>query len=219
MPIKIESHPSATGIFTLTNPNSATARGITLPDADTTLVGTDTAQTLTNKTIQGGTIQSASIQGGALTMMTATSASGTTLTFTDLPSWVKRITITFSALSTNGTSNPIVQIGTTSGYEVTGYAGAVGLSTTTSAASSFTTGFGIGTNTAAATVLHALMTIINIDGNLWVASIVGGYSSSATSLHGGGSKTLSGQLDRLRITTLTGTDSFDSGIVNVMYEG
>lgn len=69
MPIKIESHPSASGIFTITNPNSSTPRGITLPDATTTLVGTDATQTLTNKTIAASQLTGAlpALDGSALT--------------------------------------------------------------------------------------------------------------------------------------------------------
>lgn len=61
MPIKIEANASGTGIFTITNPNSAVSRGITLPDASTELVGTDTAQTLTNKTFVAPSLTNANL--------------------------------------------------------------------------------------------------------------------------------------------------------------
>lgn len=48
------------------------------------------------------------------------STSGTAIDFTGIPSWVKRITVMFSGVSTNGTSVPQIQVGagsvTTSGY-------------------------------------------------------------------------------------------------------
>jgi hypothetical protein len=53
---------------------------------------------------------------------------------------------------------------------------------------------------------------------LWVATVVGGYSTSATLLHGGGSKALSATLDRIRLTTVGGTNTFDAGSVNILYE-
>ena len=61
------------------------------------------------------------------------------------------------------------------------------------------------------------MIITNISGNIWVAS---GYASSdvTETLISGGVKTLSGVLDRIRITTVNGTDTFDLGSVNIMYE-
>jgi hypothetical protein len=34
-----------------------------------------------------------------------------------------------------------------------------------------------------------------------------------------GSKTLAGTLDRIRITTVNGTDTFDAGQINILYEG
>jgi len=36
---------------------------------------------------------------------------------------------------------------------------------------------------------------------------------------GGTTPTLSGALDRIRITTVNGTDTFDNGTVNILYEG
>jgi hypothetical protein len=53
---------------------------------------------------------------------------------------------------------------------------------------------------------------------LWVASIVSSQTNSATGIVGSGSKTLSGTLDRVRITTVNGTDTFDAGTINIMYE-
>jgi hypothetical protein len=43
-----------TGTVTVNAPNTNAARTVTMPDATTTLVGTDATQTLTNKTITGG---------------------------------------------------------------------------------------------------------------------------------------------------------------------
>lgn len=61
------------------------------------------------------------------------------------------------------------------------------------------------------------MTLIRIQGNTWVASLSGGYETIYIAV-GGGSVTLSGVLDRVRITTANGTDTFDTGTVNIMYE-
>lgn len=35
----------------------------------------------------------------------------------------------------------------------------------------------------------------------------------------GSIKTLSATLDRVRLTTVNGTDTFDAGLVNIIYEG
>ena len=44
-------------------------------------------------------------------------------------------------------------------------------------------------------------------------------SNGAATMTTGGSVTLGGTLDRLRITTVNGTDAYDAGTVNILYEG
>jgi hypothetical protein len=173
-------------------------------------VGTTDTQTLTNKTIQGG----------ALTLATAVaSTSGTSIDFTSIPSWVKRITVMFSGVSTNGTSSPQVQIGSGS-VAVTGYLSGAAFSAASNIAggANSTTGFAIAGITAANT-RHGQMVLTSISGNTWVSATAGGFSDGAAAFMGGGSVALSGTLDRVRITTVNGTDTFDAGTINIMYEG
>jgi hypothetical protein len=174
-------------------------------------VGTTDTQTLTNKTIQGG----------AITLATAVaSTSGTSIDFTSIPSWVKRITVMFSGVSTNGSSAVQVQLGDAGGIETTGYVG-TGTSNSTGASpvtSNFTAGFGTMASANAAQTNQGLMTIVSFGSNIWVATFVGGRSN-AVDLRGAGTKTLSGTLDRVRITTVNGTDTFDAGSINILYEG
>jgi hypothetical protein len=61
------------------------------------------------------------------------------------------------------------------------------------------------------------MFLINIGSNTWVSSYSGKQSSSAASA-GGGDKTLSDTLTQVRITTVNGTDTFDAGTINIIYE-
>jgi hypothetical protein len=208
--IALSPNAAGTGTFTIASPGTNTDRTANLPDASTTLVGTDATQTLTNKTIQSSTIQ-----GGAITSGTAVaSTSGTSIDFTGIPSWAKRVTVMLSGVSTNGTSNYLVQIGAGS-VTTTGYLG--GYANTGNSANS-TIGFGIFAGSAAV-VMHATMTIVNVTGNTWLASHVGGRSDAASVTFGGGNVTLGGTLDRVRITTVNGTDTFDAGSVNILYEG
>ena len=146
------------------------------------------------------------------------STSGTSIDFTGIPSTAKRITVMCSALSTNGTSNPIVQLGTSGGIQATSYTGSVWLANTTNTLNS--TGFFISPSVAAATILESVITLclLNSATGLWVASIVSSQTNSATGIVGSGSKTLSGTLDRVRITTVNGTDTFDAGTVNIFWE-
>ncbi len=64
------------------------------------------------------------------------------------------------------------------------------------------------------------MIITNITGNTWVEQGVFNNTVSAPYVTStAGTKTLSATLDRVRITTTTGTDTFDAGTINILYEG
>jgi hypothetical protein len=147
------------------------------------------------------------------------STSGVAIDFTGIPSWAKRVTVMFNGVSTSGTSNPMIQIGISTGVETTGYLGAAAYAGASSAGSNFTTGFGLGSGTGTGSVFHGVALITSMGSNLWVFGLSGAYSSGAYSLSAGGSKTLSGTLDRVRITTVNGTDTFDAGSINILWEG
>jgi hypothetical protein len=165
---------------------------------------------------------SVTINSGAVLGITSgtaqASTSGTSIDFTSIPSWVKRITVMCSALSTNGSSNPIVQLGTSGGLQTTSYTGSVWLANTTNTLNS--TGFFISPSVGAASVIESVVTLVLLNSatGLWVASVVSSQSNTATGIVGSGSKTLSGTLDRVRITTVNGTDTFDAGSINILYE-
>lgn len=173
------------------------------------------AETLTNKTIQSSTIQ-----GGALTLSTAVTASGTAVDFTGIPSWVKRVTVMFSGLSTNGTSIPLIQLGDAGGIENTGYsATAVGISGSGTSANTYTAGFGlIAASHLASNTYFGFVQFDLLSSNNWVA--VGNLAIPAVSgVMIAGGKTLSDTLTQVRVTTTNGTDTFDAGTINIMYEG
>jgi hypothetical protein len=174
------------------------------------------AQTITSPTITGGTWTSPS--GSTITSGTAqNSTSGTSIDFTGIPSWVKRITVMFSGVSTNGTSLPQIQIGSGS-VTTTGYLGSGGVGPTMGASTS-TTGFSLTNSWAATAVFHGKAEICLLSGNVYVFSFVAGRSDAGSLLWGGGSSpALSGALDRVRITTVNGTDTFDAGSINILYE-
>jgi hypothetical protein len=176
--------------------------------------GSATIATLSSTTITGTTIQGTIKSGTAVA-----STSGTSIDFTSIPSWVKRVTVMFSGISTNGTSNPMMQIGTSAGVEATGYLGAAGFVGAATAAGNFTTGFGLSFGTAATSTFHGVALLTGMGSNLWAFGFSGGYSSGANSISAGGAKTLAGALDRVRITTVNGTDTFDAGTINILYEG
>jgi hypothetical protein len=154
-----------------------------------------------------------------ITSGTPVSASGTSIDFTGIPDWVKRITVMFNGVSTNGTSVLLVQLGDSGGIENTGYLSTGSLVAASVASAAYTTGFGLSSSNVATYVFNGAVTISLIDGFSWVESATLSLSTgvTATSLSGG-SKTLSAALDRIRITTVNGTDTFDAGSINILYE-
>ncbi len=155
---------------------------------------------------------------GRMVLETAQSATGTEVDFTSIPSWVKRITVMFDGVSLNGGSNVLVQLGDSGGIETTGYESSStgGASTVASVAS--TAGI-IAFFGDAAGVQSGHLLLANVSANIWSSSHVLGRSDIAASRFGGGRKTLSGTLDRVRITTVNGTNTFDAGTINLLLEG
>jgi hypothetical protein len=151
---------------------------------------------------------------------TVTATSGTSIDFTGLPTWVKRITVNFSGVSTTGTSQILFQLGDSGGIENTGYlSSGVGYSGTTLGTANYTTGFGLNTGGAAYISNGSIvLTLLDATTNTWSAQGQFGYSNGAFFAIVAGSKALSATLDRLRITTVGGAETFDAGIINIIYE-
>lgn len=192
---------------------------VTYPASEAVLLtGT---QTLTNKTLTSPVVGGTPTGVGVLTSGTAVaSTSGVSIDFTSIPSWVKRATVMLQGVSTNGASTVLLQLGsgsiTTSGYLGSSSA----LIDALQGATLYTTGFGIGKESAAARVQHGALTLSLLDSstNAWVCSGVIAASNEARTAHTGGSVALAGVIDRVRITTVNGTDTFDAGKVNVLFE-
>ena len=146
------------------------------------------------------------------------STTGTSITFTGIPSWARKITVMLKGVSTNGTNGLLVQAGISTGPVNTGYASVSTSSTPTT--SSNTSGFLITPSdiTAASTVSGNII-ICNPNGNDWVAHSVVSRGDASYLASGAGSVSLSAVLDRVVISTTTGTDTFDTGTINIMYEG
>jgi hypothetical protein len=180
---------------------------------------------VTTTKIADNTITTAKIVNGAvtaakrsedLTLETAKSATGTSVDFTGIPSWVKRVTVMFSGVSTNGTSNLMLQLGTSGGVETSTYLGAAWSANTNNVQSS--SGFILTGTNAAANLQHGSAIVSNLTSNTWVMQSGLAPSNALNTSVARGSKALSGTLDRLRLTTVNGTDSFDAGTINIMYE-
>lgn len=166
------------------------------------------------------TIQAGTGTNSMNTLATAVaSTSGTSIDFTSLPAWVKRITVMLNGVSTNGSANYMVQIGAGS-VVTTGYVCqlAIATSTWTGSISSVTNGFQFYNASAASDAVYGQVVLTLLTGNTWVFSS-NVISSTPRGSWGTGSYALSGTLDRIRITTSNGTDTFDAGTVNILYEG
>lgn len=217
------------GALTLTNnANIVTQRGanITTVAGDTCVLRATAANTVEVLFLPNTTIPDASITPAKLTQpFTAGTAinttSGTSHDFTSLPSWINLIYLSFDAVSTNGSSNLMVQIGDSGGVETTGYVGGTTCQTSASPVSGNLyggTGFEIFVPTGAGDVYHGHLILTRVSGNKWSASGNFNLSNSNRSIVTGGTKTLSATLDRIRLTTLGGTDAFDAGSINILYQ-
>lgn len=153
-----------------------------------------------------------------LTAATAVNTtSGTAIDFTSIPSWVKRITLILNGVSTNAASGLLIQIGSGS-ISNTGYnsqywniLGGNGVTTN---------GFAIGTTAGAPNALSGIVTLNLIGSNTWISASNLNFSNvTSTGFSGSGSSpALGGALDRVRLTTANGTDTFDAGSMNIFYE-
>jgi hypothetical protein len=150
-------------------------------------------------------------------MLTAqSSGSGTTVDFTGIPLWAERVTIIFSGVSVSNSDDLLVQLGsgsvTTSGYTSVSMQisnGGTGVNATS------TSGFAINISNSSYTIIGS-MVITQMSSNLWVASHTI-FDTTSRASYGAGSITLSGSLDRVRVTP-AGAGTFDAGTINVMYE-
>ena len=153
-----------------------------------------------------------------LTSATAqATTSGTSKDFNSIPSWAKRITVMFSGVSTSGTNAPLVQLGDSGGIEATGYtATASDNSGRLSEATGFPLARGVGTGDFMTGVLH--LSLLDAATNTWAAIGNSTRTTSSNSYYLSGAKSLSATLDRVRFTTIGGTDTFDAGSVNILYD-
>jgi hypothetical protein len=146
------------------------------------------------------------------------STSGTSIDFTNIPSWVKRITLMFSGVSTNGTNLINVQLGTGAGptFVTTGYNSPF----MTTAASSMntqlaTSGFSVINPSAAASLHSGTFVLTNLSGNTWTGFGSCGTTSGTRMFLTSGAIALGAALTAVRIST---ADTFDAGSINILYE-
>lgn len=206
---------------TITNKSFVDASTFIVDDGDATKklvfecsgITTGTTRTASMPDKSGTLAMTSDLTGVVLATAQATT-SGTSKDFT-IPITAKRICALFNAVSTNGSSNLLVQIGaggtpTTSGYSSNANWGGTQANSTA--------GF-LAINSGAGSTNTGTMILSNISGNIWVES--GLVMDAAGAGQGGtnmGVVTLGGALNFVRFTTVNGTDAFDAGSVTIQYE-
>ena len=207
MPITINGSGTVTGI---------SAGGL----PDNCIVTADIADNnVTTPKVSDGAITQAKRSEQLTLGILQASTSGTSIDFTGIPSWVKRVTVMFNGVSTNGTSLLVVRLGTSGGVVSSGYNGAASSVGSTVVTQQWASGFGLrGATTTAADIYEGHMLLSLIDSSDWISSHTMALSNAPVTLFGAGSVTLSDTLTQLRITTVGGTNTFDAGTINIMYE-
>jgi len=178
--------------------------------------------TTTDNAIFAGTVTDVSGTLRPFLLGSATSIFNlTSVVSSAFPNWVRRITVNFYGVKTNGSSIPIIQLGYSGVYKTSGYFG-VSTTTSTSAGSNFhNTGFRLPGSTwgANATTVYGSVILTKFDGgNTWNATGILGSTNVAATFHIAGSVTLSGALDRVRLIATNGTDMFTTGSLAFSYE-
>jgi hypothetical protein len=186
------------GTVTVTVPATAGSNTITLPAVTGTAVVAGQ-----NSAITAGTSQA--------------STSGTAISFTSIPSWVKRITVMCGGISTSGTSDYIVRLGTSGGIVSTGYDSMRGQNNNGTGSISRRTDSFVISSAAASSTYQGNIVITNLSGNIWTST--GLFCDSTTTFNSSsGYVSLGAVLTQIAITTVNGTDTFDAGSINILYE-
>lgn len=199
--IAITSSGSGAGTLSIAAPITATNRTLTLPDG----TGTFSVNGVNSNIVAGTAVAS---------------TSGTSIDFTSIPAWVKRITVMLSGVSTSGTSPMQVQLGDSGGVETTSYVANVMSTQATVSTSGGTTGFYVtlSANIAASSTVQGSFVLTLLGSNTWTGVGSLAREVSNTMFFSAGSKALSDTLTQVRFTTVNGTDTFDAGSINILYE-
>lgn len=205
-----------TGILQLKTGTGAGTTAVTVDASqNTTLAGTLAVGAVTSTGLVTGAT-------GALYPITVSTpvatTSGTSVDITGvIPSWAKRVTLLFNGVSTSGTVDMLIQLGTSAGIETTGYISQG--STTGNNPTTSTAGFVIYVASALHTFYGSVVfNLFQGSTNTWVGAGLLGQSTNGSTHTTQGVKPLAGTLDRIRLTTLTAVSTFDAGSINILYE-
>ena len=202
-------------VLNIGTPTDGTVTTAKLADSSVTLAKLTATGTQDATTFLRGDNTFAEPSSGFSSGTAVATTSGTSIDITGIPSGVTEITVLFKAVSTNGSSAVSIQIGdgsiVTTGY--TNIGGGMSASSLTN--TQFTNGFVLMDSTSATWILTGYFTLKGYGNNWFIHG--GGVRDTTYPCYSFGGKTLSGTLDRVRITTTGGSDTFDAGEVNITY--
>lgn len=154
--------------------------------------------------------------------VTLATTSGVAVDLNSLPTWAQRITVIPDKVSTSGTDQVCLQLGTSASFETTSYEGSSCFINSTAgaavAANIGSGGFSLPLTNSAST-RSGRFVLERVDGNVWECCGDIGDTATAAVVLVRGRKSLSGALTRIRLTTILGSDTFDGGQVSMIVEG
>lgn len=146
---------------------------------------------------------------------------GTAIDIANLPAGITDVEVWLEAVKNGDATGLLVQIGTGGAPTTTGYISGSGVGGSSSRLGS-TAGFIMFRNSAV-NVVRGAMRLHRITGNRWAESHAVNYDGAAAAVGegsagvGGGTVTLAGDLDNLRLRTVGGATAFDNGAMQVRY--
>ena len=194
---------STSGDVTIAVPAEAGSNTLTIPASTGEMLTTVSTSSNVIPTINLGT--------------TVATTSGTAIDFTSIPSGVKRISMMFNQVSCNGTAPRLIQIGTSSGLVTSGYISSGSHQGASQGGLTSTAGFLMGAGGAVADKTVGIVTIQTLGSDIWAMESSTADGTASFIKCGGGSITLGGVLDRVRLSTTSGA-TFDHGSVNIAWE-
>jgi len=174
----------------------------------------------TTKVASTAFVQQEIADRGKVAVVAPVTLTGVSVDFTGIPTWAKRVTVLLKETSLSGVSPLILRLGSSGGVEATGYL--CNLSTANGAAISTaaaTTSHQLTTTIAATSQVYGKIVIEHLSGNSFIITSNLGRNDAAYHFTGTGAKDLAGVFDRLRLTTISGTDTFDNGSASLYIEG
>ena len=225
--VQLTDSTSSTSTTTAATPNAVkTAKDA----ADTAQSTANAAQSTANAALPkaGGTMTGVITYATAqprLILETKISASTTEINFNGangIPSWAERITLMFDQLGTTSTGVPTIRLGGSGGIESSGYSSILSNTTASAIATklSSTTGFEIVATGLSTNRIVGQYVLTHFGEDNWI--ITGSMQPGLTVVGQQfitGRKSIASTLTRLQVTTTGGTDTFNAGSINIMYEG